>query len=291
MKLHRYFPLIVVLTVPLVIYAYSGGPPDGRTGAPDEETCNAAGCHNTFELNDGDGSLGFTGFPESYQSGESYTIELTIQDPGQSRWGFEMVALDAEGDQAGEMTIIQSDSTQKSTDTGTGRTYVKHTSTGTHQGISDGPVNWRIQWTAPDTGTGEITFYAAGNAANNNGQPTGDYIYTQSRSVTPEPTSAEIAGWWGVPEKTGLAPAYPNPFNPATTIRFRLAEPGPVELIVTDISGRLITTLTSSDLSTGAYTYRWDGTNQKGEQVPSGVYLYHLRTAGETLTKKVTLLR
>ena len=58
---------------------------------------------------------------------------------------------------------------------------MKHTSTGTYNGTSNGPVTWQFDWTVPDPAVGTITFYAAGNAANGNGSTSGDYIYSVSK--------------------------------------------------------------------------------------------------------------
>jgi len=282
--------VLVGLLLPGLVFSYSTGPPNGRTGAPGEQTCNAAGCHNSFELNEGDGSLEFSNIPEEYQSGQTYTIELTIQDPGQSRWGFEVVALDADENQAGEMVITETDSTQAETDASTGRTYVKHTSQGTHNGVEDGPVSWTFDWTAPETDAGTVTFYVAGNAANGNNTNQGDYIYTNSQTVSVEATGTEVISG-KIPSETALYPAYPNPFNPETVIEFSLARAGPAELIVTDLRGQVVNTLTSGQHTAGIHRVRWSGADQTGQMVPSGVYLYYLRTENKRFTRQMTLVR
>jgi hypothetical protein len=58
-----------------------------------------------------------------------------------------------------------------------GKIYVEHIPAGTHAG-DPGPVSWSFEWTAPETPPDSVVFYAAGNAANNNGSTSGDYIYT-----------------------------------------------------------------------------------------------------------------
>ncbi|MBI4719679.1 MAG: T9SS type A sorting domain-containing protein [Chitinivibrionia bacterium] len=72
---------------------------------------------------------------------------------------------------------------------------------------------------------------------------------------------------------------YPNPFNPATTIRFTVPERSYVTLHVFDVAGRLVKTLLSAGMERGTYPASWDGTNNAGEPVASGVYFYRL-TAG-----------
>ena len=172
-------------------FAFSGGPPDGLTGAPTENNCTQ--CHSGNELNAAGGSLMLT-IPETYEPNEVYTIVVNLSRTGQSRWGFEMTALDADGARAGSFAADDADNTQLS-EAG-GKQYIKQTPDGTGQGTND-THSWEFQWTAPDADIGPITFYAAGNAANNDGGSFGgDYIYTtQSEStLVVAGVSLEIVG-------------------------------------------------------------------------------------------------
>lgn len=162
------------------VFAFSAGPPDEKTGAPNENTCAQANCHAGNDLNASDGSLMLT-IPETYIPNEVYTIVVNLSRTGQSRWGFEMTALDADGTRAGTFAADTDGNTQLSETNS--KQYIKHTSDGTAQGTNDAH-NWELQWTAPDANIGPITFYAAGNASNGNFNPIDDYIYTaQSESV------------------------------------------------------------------------------------------------------------
>jgi hypothetical protein len=105
---------------------------------------------------------------------------VTIEDPGQQRWGFEITVLDSSNNRAGELTVTDSTNTQLSTTSG--RDYIKQTSAGTFDGTSDGPASWNFDWTAPSSLTGTVTFYAAGNAANSGSSNKLDYIYTTTVS-------------------------------------------------------------------------------------------------------------
>jgi hypothetical protein len=84
---------------------------------------------------------------------------------------------------------------------------------------------------------------------------------------------------------------YPNPFNPGTTIDFALDEDGPVSLRVYDVSGRLVRTLVDGSRPAAAYAEQWDGRDDHGNEVASGVYVYRLTSASKSLTKKMVLLR
>ncbi len=90
----------------------------------------------------------------------------------------------------------------------------------------------------------------------------------------------------------GLLPSYPNPFNPATTITYRLACATHVELVVYDVSGRLVRTL-ANRRSDGGDTHQviWDGTSDGGERLPSGIYLLRLLTETSAETRKLVLLK
>jgi hypothetical protein len=138
------------------------------------------GCHNSFDLNSGDGSLSIDNIPSQYNPEQLYTLTVTIQDPGQERWGFEITVLDSSNNMAGSLSVADSTNTQLSSSSG--RQYIKHTTAGTFDGTTDGPVSWSFNWLAPEPGTGTITFYAAGNAANSGTSNKQDYIYTTSAS-------------------------------------------------------------------------------------------------------------
>jgi hypothetical protein len=84
---------------------------------------------------------------------------------------------------------------------------------------------------------------------------------------------------------------YPNPFNPQTTIRYNLTDPARVTLRVYSPSGRLVRTLVDGWRGAGTWSVEWDGTNNAGARVASGVYFYQLRAGPATQTKKMTLLK
>ena len=172
------------------VFAFSFDPPDEKTGAPNENTCAQTGCHAGNDLNVSGGSLMLT-VPETYTPSEVYTIVVNLARTGQSRWGFEMTALDADGASAGSFVIDDAGNTQASE--ANSKQYIQHTSIGTAQGTND-THSWEFEWTAPDADIGPITFYAAGNAANGDFAATGDYIYTaQGESTPPIPVVAGVS--------------------------------------------------------------------------------------------------
>ena len=99
-----------------------------------------------------------------------------------------------------------------------------------------------------------------------------------------------------IPEETALHRNYPNPFNPETWIPYQLAESAEVTLTIYDMNGRLVRRLAVGHQGAGMYQTRsravyWDGRNQLGESVASGLYFYTL-TAGEfTATRRMLILK
>jgi PKD repeat protein len=93
------------------------------------------------------------------------------------------------------------------------------------------------------------------------------------------------------PLSLGLSQNRPNPFNPATVIPFALPAGGRVRLEVYDVAGRLVRRLVDDPLPAGFHAARWDGRDDRGLTVASGIYIYSLRAGGETLNRKMTLLR
>ncbi len=87
-----------------------------------------------------------------------------------------------------------------------------------------------------------------------------------------------------------LYPAYPNPFNPQTTIRYDVPHETDVSIVIYDLQGRRVRTLVDEQKS-GSHKVIWDGTNSAGGKVASGLYLYHIKAGDFSETHKVTLLK
>jgi len=83
----------------------------------------------------------------------------------------------------------------------------------------------------------------------------------------------------------------PNPFNPSTTIRFTVPQSGPANVAIYDVNGRLVRTLVDRPVQAGFHELVWDGRDQMGRAVASGVYLYRLTSGEGTLVRRMTLVR
>ena len=88
---------------------------------------------------------------------------------------------------------------------------------------------------------------------------------------------------------TSLKGCYPNPFNPTTTISFSIKEKAPVELVIYNILGQKVRTLVNQPLEPGEHSIVWNGTDNKGRSVASGIYFYRMKAGNYSETKKMVL--
>ncbi|MBN1825687.1 MAG: immune inhibitor A [Candidatus Eisenbacteria bacterium] len=113
-------------------------------------------------------------------------------------------------------------------------------------------------------------------------------FWSDPAKVTVLPSTGVAAG---APAATRLGRNRPNPFNPSTVISWSLARPGNVSLSIHDVSGRLVRTLVRGARDAGDQETVWDGRDDRGGAVASGVYFYRLRAGAFTETRKLVLLK
>jgi len=106
-----------------------------------------------------------------------------------------------------------------------------------------------------------------------------------------DPTDAGDADNSVLPTDYALEQNYPNPFNPTTTIQFALPVQSEVKLDVYNLLGQKVRTLKNENMDAGAYEVEWDGTNDGGAKVASGVYFYKLETSDFVDTKKMMMVK
>jgi predicted outer membrane repeat protein len=93
------------------------------------------------------------------------------------------------------------------------------------------------------------------------------------------------------PETCFLADNYPNPFNPLTHIVYELPNPADVKLLIYDTTGRLVRTLVDARQAAGRHAVHWDSTDDLGQPLGSGLYIYKLETPGQQQSKRMVLLK
>jgi uncharacterized protein (TIGR03437 family) len=185
MKLRRLLACPLAAS-PVVLFAFSGGPPVLRTGAAVDGGMNCAACHRGADVNDGRGRITITA--SNYSPGVKQMIRVRVEHPDAMRWGFEITAR-LESDQtkqAGSFTaggeIRVACAPSGVAPCGGNLEFATHNATSNSPGTREGRT-WELEWTPPDTNAGSVVFYAAGNAANGNNANSGDFIYTTSVSI------------------------------------------------------------------------------------------------------------
>ena len=103
-------------------------------------------------------------------------------------------------------------------------------------------------------------------------------------------TAVDDPGVIPIPRAPRLDPPAPNPFNPRVSFRFALPEPRHTVLALYDAAGRRVRTLIADGYPAGSHEVIWDGTDDKGRNVASGVYFVQLRAGNFAAQHKVTLL-
>ena len=181
------------------------------------------------------------------------------------------------------------------------RVTVKNLSTGRAVTVVKMPDEVGYQLTVVDIETGRAA--TIGDTLEISAQSPDPFIGVQPMQYTV--TTEDVKQSWiqlpalvayEIPAETELLTNYPNPFNPETWIPYRLAEDAFVTLTIYDTEGRGIRTLDVGHRIAAAYESRlkaiyWDGRNQVGEQVASGVYFYHLSAGDYSATRKMLILK
>ena len=160
------------------------GPSSSHTNAPGEANCTA--CHSDFVVNSGTGSTVITGVPANYLPNQQVQITVTTSQTDAVIYGFQMTAVDSLGRGIGTYTLppqnpVQIQAVNGIVD-GNVRTYIQHTSDGVIP-TQFGSKSWTFTWNAPAQRVGKVSFYAAGNASNSDGNTSGDFIYTNAKST------------------------------------------------------------------------------------------------------------
>jgi uncharacterized protein (TIGR03437 family) len=174
------------------------GPPLSNTGVPARGTfpaeTNCTSCH-FGGLNSDDGTVSVAVSPSFYSPNQEVTVTLSAEQLERNKFGFQGTSLDSQGRPAGQWIVTDRERMQvvnETTGTFSGRSYIQHTFQGTEPtGLN--LTTWALRWKAPVASVGQVSFYFAVNAGNNDARQTGDSIYTRTVSLTPATTVAAVA--------------------------------------------------------------------------------------------------
>lgn len=179
--------------LPVGLLAYSTGPPPKRTGASADGGGNCTACHRTYAPANSDTRGSVRIDAANYVPGTKQTIKVTVQHPEAARWGFEITARLASDETKTAGQFSSNSVVRVICDDGMARGALAPCQPGQLEFAEhlDAPrtsagagFTFSVDWTPPATDVGDIVFYAAGNAANGDGTPNGDRIYTTDRRIS-----------------------------------------------------------------------------------------------------------
>lgn len=190
MRLLRLLPLLVI--APAIMFAESKTPSLGYTGAPSDhggQDCST--CHNSFGAANSDSHGSLQVHMLDYTPSERQTIHIIVQHPSASRWGFQITIREQSNETLSSGVFAVTDSSQPVQavcDDGSQfgspapcnglilRQFAEHQ----NAPVGDAGMTYEfdVQWTAPSQEVGRLHVYVSAVAANNDGKPTGDYVYT-----------------------------------------------------------------------------------------------------------------
>ena len=188
-----------------VARASASGPSPSFTNAPAEGNCTA--CHIGSPLNSGEGNLQISGLPAAYSPSQQIPLTVTLSQDDAVVFGFQLTAIDGTGKTIGFFAVPTTSPARSQVVNniveGDQRAYVEHTVDGLI-GTDFGSNSWSFVWTAPAELSGSVTFYAAGNAANGDGSPANDLIYSTAKLIQQAAPTISISGRVLTANGTGL---------------------------------------------------------------------------------------
>jgi hypothetical protein len=247
---------------------------------------------------DGSGSVYVIGF--SMEPGPSYYVTIKYSSNGDTLW---LRKYQGPGYSSDEALALAMD--------GSGNAYVTGYSYGsghsqdyaTIKYDSNGDTAWVARYDGPaistdsacavavdDSGNVYVTGSSVGNST---GMDCVTLKYVQGPSDVEDQTESSPK-----PSEFALSQNYPNPFNPSTTIHYTVhrlpsavRSPIPTTLKIYNILGEVVKTLVDQPKWVGDYAVQWDGKNDEGEQLSSGIYFCQLKVGDQTSAKKMVLLK
>jgi PKD repeat protein len=180
--IYRTILIVAICFFSITVFTNSSNPPAANAGDPGAGNCTS--CHSGTAITSGTAwsSIALSGLPANgYVPGTVYTLTINGGTAATSKNGFQLTSLNASNAMAGAIAA----GTGTATSTSSGKTYVSQS--------GNNGASWSFNWTAPTSGTGTVTFYAAYNGSNSGGSNSGDAIYlktfTLSQAVTNLPTA------------------------------------------------------------------------------------------------------
>ena len=250
----------------------------GYTGSPSELNCDD--CHSTFgSSNTGTGSIYVTSSMNNWQyvPGQTYTVNVIVKQSGKPLFGIGFEALTSTNANAGSLVITNPANTQIKTKTVSGitRNNVVHQLNG---GMHADSAIFTFNWVAPSANIGNVTFYFAGIAANNNGNENNDYVYNSSKVVTP-------ASATGLLEQSKTISEFKSYVNTEgrIAIEFQSATADQSRINLYDMDGRMISSQLIESHSIGEVK----SSISVPAELKSGNYIVSILSSNQKLSSKI----
>lgn len=250
----------------------SSGAPDGFTGSPgDGQICVL--CHQGPTPTAISGAITSNVPVTGYVPGNTYAITAQISRVGHNRFGFQISPQDNFANALGVLTDI----TTETQVTGSG-TYITHTTSGTYGTDSK---TWIFDWTAPNAGTGNVTFYGAFNATNNNGSNNGDTIFSSMITIPEDiSTTTDAAN-----RQNNFFSIYPNPAAEEIRLTFFSNEETKLNVFIYDLEGVKVFEWPQTIFPNSCINKKF----QLPENISSGIYLLKVETEQKSFIHKLII--
>lgn len=231
--------ILIIIVVNKQVSSSGSGAPAGYAGDPSNgtKTC-ATSCHTGAQVINMPGLITSNIPAQGYTPGNTYTVTGIIAMPGHAEFGFQVSPQDATGNLMGSLTLTNSTETKL---VGSGK-YITHTTAGA---TGTDMKTWSFDWTAP--ASGDVTFYGTFMASNNDASKNGDTTYLSSLSFSP-------VGIADANNQQNYLSVFPNPVSEKINVRYAIDNPGLVEILLVDITGRTVKELKSENQNSGEYT-------------------------------------
>ena len=258
----KFYNVIFVLAIPalfLILTSESdkqNGSPGGKTGSPGDGGANCTECHAGTPVTEELWVYSPELLTAGYESGQVYNILVVGVDSEANKFGFEATAENSTGTKVGTFTPGAMGLNQLCNN----NKAVTHTFAGTVPLAPGEGTSWFFTWTAPETTTGTITFYAAINAANGNGANSGDQIHLSTFAVSPAVGISEN-------DMAQSFQVYPNPSTGFVNIN---SNENLNKIEVLNLHGQLV------------YSEDASGQNTKLDLTDMGKGIYFIRTGNTT---------